>query len=408
MIALVFWFGSLMAPVAAVQEPTTIDATQASILRAAGIEFVPLPSVARPARPQRIRGFGVCDTSWERDPLREDRDVGFLAIPGFERFFPGTVGYVEQVGVPWRTFLPSWNPSDLRLVLVQEAGATTAHGRLALSLPESIRAQGIESLTVTEVLSGCGMNCDSVLPQRLSSEPIVLEFSWDLHSAVDPRDHYLAVITQEGTTLPQVPIELELCEPLLEISQAELDFDGSNAPLELAVREPGRTTTRFTEASFPPCLSVDLVEQGGGNAVLQVRETALAALEHKCGTLDVEVRLGSDPVPFARSLRVLHRGLHPGSPGNDVLFGVFLPGETVMAIRTADGRLRPSFPGRMPCLGNAFSRLDREPVAIFQAPLESGPVDFTVGTGERPIRVLGRVGGHLERQAARWASLCGE
>jgi len=408
MIALMLLFGSLVAPVAAPQAPTTNDGTQASILRAAGIEIVPLASGAPSARPRRIHGSGVCDVSWERDPLREESDVEFLAIPGLETFITGAAEDSAHSGLPWRTSLPRWNPPDLRLALVQGAGATTAHGRLTLSLPESIRAQGIESLTIEDLLSGCGMHCDSVLPQRLGSEPIELEFTWDLRNPVDPREHYLAVITQEGTTLPQVPIELELREPPVELSLGQIAFDGSCTELELSARGPGRTTARFTEASFPPCLSVELVEQADGNAVLQVRETALAAREHKCGTFDVEVRLGSDAEPFARSLRVVHRASHLDSPEHDVLFGVFVPGETVMAFRSADGRLRPSFPGRMPCLDNALTRLDRDPVAIFQAPLASGPVDFTVGTGERPIRVLGRVGAHLDRQAARWAKLCGE
>jgi hypothetical protein len=250
------------------------------------------------------------------------------------------------------------------------------------------------------------MEHDFESPVELGAGGVELGFAWDLHSPIQIERLRL---TPEcaGVTLPTIALELAVPVPALRIEPAQLAFaDGRGARAAVSVLPRRGARAQLVHVAHPECVGLTRIEErDDGGWSIELEALALAATLHECHGVRVDVRVGDDPQPFSRFVRVEHGSRVTEPDGAQVLGGVFLPGEQVELF--GDGRrVTWCLPDRVPCARGLLESFGFQRIARFQAPSEPGAVDARVAAGGSSFRVVGAATDVAFAHADAWVAAC--
>ncbi len=388
-------------------EDLDADAAAAVILEAAGI----VPATGAEERDSTGRGaFRVphfVRLEWTDEGSSPSPSAVFLPIPGLEWYLDEPPASPRQDGYAswrWDREVPSWASVPAILRLHQAERGPSAEGSLSLALPAVLLERGLDAVRVLDVLSGCAMRHDFEVPFTLSSEPVELRFSWDLHSLVRADGVFMGLVT-EGIDLPRIPIALKVDVEPLAIDPPSLEFRSAEH-VTIDVRPaPGRAL-EVTRITSPACVQIVSSEISESGSSVRFEETEIARRRHHCFALQIDSLVGDDPEPFLREVRVVHQGLVVDEEGHQLLHGAFAPGERVDVVRDPGGAVRLAYPDRVPCLAGSAAMHGSTLEASLQIPIGAEHVDERVEGPSGVYRIRGRVDGAVFENLLVWGGHC--
>ena len=387
-----------------------VDSFEEAVLEALALRIQP-QTTPRVEESGSFYSFGLAQLAWAGDSAGQALAVEFIPLPGTEQFFglpPVEASYDDAYAV-WRMALasPTWSPDPVALELVQVESSAVATGRLALSMPSVYgSAPSQREVTVNEILSGCNLIIENDLPFVIREEPVYLEFTWDLHNPVSSHGGYVRLVTDSGMRLPKVPILARIPAPPITITPAVAFADEQTSTL-IEVTAHRSKYVHVTKVSCPPCTTVlgqTLTPKG---SQLRLETTELAARRHRCGMIELEITVPWDAEPFHRTIPVSHGSQVHDAQGNEVISGVFAPGERIQLVRRDDGTLGLFCFDRFPCLVGEH-RGQFVLGSEFQMPSDGGLVDQVVRFEGASFRIKAQLSFGVFDKFDAWRLNCPE
>jgi hypothetical protein len=383
----------------------SVEAVEAALRDAAGI--VVRSEALGDTSGQAFDARGLPRIEWVHDPS-STLGVEFLNVPGTEGFFAAPpVGARENAESGWRWELevPSWSLDQTTLLLKQVGSSATAEGEISLAVPRRLREKhALETVEVLDILSGCAMFPAFEVPFTLTHEVQHLRFDWDLHSVVNIGDVYMTLESRD-VELPRIPIHLEVeAEPVM-FDHKVLEFDCGQT-VRLGVRAGSDRTLDITRITCPPCVRITETEALDGGLRFWFEECPIAARRHHCGAIEFESLVGDDPEPFLREVAIVHRRGLLDEDGSRPVFGAFAPGERIAVIRERDGRLRLTYPDRIPCMAEITGESDSVLEASYQIPLEGRALDVHVQGESGVLHLRGLIDSKVVQNLPKWIEHC--